>query len=297
MRWSTFRTPDGDEAVGVWSDGRMHVVPGETSLLTLIAEDRLDEAARSAAQPAPDGVTLLAPIPRPPAIRDFMAFEEHVVTASAAIGLTVDPALVRPARLLLHEPVVAARAARRRGGAAGERRVGLRARDRRGDRPGGPATWRPTRPPGHIAGYVLFCDWSARDLQGAEMRLNLGPAKGKDFASSCGPWMLTPDELAPAAGDVGLGQRPSVQRGAARRPLLELRPDDRLRVARHPCRARRPHRLGHRRHRLPARALPRPRRRRLPLAAGRTTASTSRPTGSARSTRASCPEPPVTPLR
>jgi 2-keto-4-pentenoate hydratase/2-oxohepta-3-ene-1,7-dioic acid hydratase in catechol pathway len=51
-----------------------------------------------------------------------------------------------------------------------------------------------------IAGYVLFCDWSARDLQGAEMRLNLGPAKGKDFASSCGPWMLTPDELAPAAG-------------------------------------------------------------------------------------------------
>ena len=47
---------------------------------------------------------LLAPVPRPPSIRDFMAFEEHVVTASAAIGLTGRPALVRPARLLLHQP-------------------------------------------------------------------------------------------------------------------------------------------------------------------------------------------------
>jgi len=48
---------------------------------------------------------------------------------------------------------------------------------------------------GHIAGFVLFCDWSARDLQSEEMRLHLGPAKGKDFASSLGPWMVTPDEL------------------------------------------------------------------------------------------------------
>jgi 2-keto-4-pentenoate hydratase/2-oxohepta-3-ene-1,7-dioic acid hydratase in catechol pathway len=51
----------------------------------------------------------------------------------------------------------------------------------------------------HIAGYVPFCDWSARDLQSEEMRLHLGPAKGKDSASSCGPWMLTADELDPAA--------------------------------------------------------------------------------------------------
>jgi 2-keto-4-pentenoate hydratase/2-oxohepta-3-ene-1,7-dioic acid hydratase in catechol pathway len=51
----------------------------------------------------------------------------------------------------------------------------------------------------YIAGYLLFCDWSARDLQSAEMRLHLGPAKGKDSASSCGPWMLTADELPAAA--------------------------------------------------------------------------------------------------
>jgi 2-keto-4-pentenoate hydratase/2-oxohepta-3-ene-1,7-dioic acid hydratase in catechol pathway len=51
----------------------------------------------------------------------------------------------------------------------------------------------------HIAGFVLFCDWSARDLQGAEMALNLGPAKGKDGANGFGPWLLTTDELAERA--------------------------------------------------------------------------------------------------
>jgi 2-keto-4-pentenoate hydratase/2-oxohepta-3-ene-1,7-dioic acid hydratase in catechol pathway len=44
---------------------------------------------------------------------------------------------------------------------------------------------------------MLFCDWSARDLQAAEMKLNLGPAKGKDSAYGFGPWLVTPDELAP----------------------------------------------------------------------------------------------------
>ena len=48
---------------------------------------------------------------------------------------------------------------------------------------------------GEIAGYTLFNDWSARDLQGREMSVGLGPAKGKDFATSIGPWLVTPDEL------------------------------------------------------------------------------------------------------
>ena len=50
-----------------------------------------EEAVRHSAAVDPATVELLAPVPEPPAIRDFMAFEEHVVTASAAIGLTVDP--------------------------------------------------------------------------------------------------------------------------------------------------------------------------------------------------------------
>ncbi len=46
-----------------------------------------------------------------------------------------------------------------------------------------------------IAGFMIMNDWSARELQAQEMKLNLGPAKGKDFATSLGPWIVTPDEL------------------------------------------------------------------------------------------------------
>jgi fumarylacetoacetate (FAA) hydrolase len=50
-----------------------------------------------------------------------------------------------------------------------------------------------------IGGYTIFNDWSARDLQREETVVRLGPAKGKDFASSFGPWIVTPDELGMAA--------------------------------------------------------------------------------------------------
>lgn len=49
----------------------------------------------------------------------------------------------------------------------------------------------------HIAGYTIFNDWSARDIQRREMSVGLGPSKGKDFASTLGPWITTPDELEP----------------------------------------------------------------------------------------------------
>ena len=49
----------------------------------------------------------------------------------------------------------------------------------------------------YIAGFTIFNDWSARDLQGDEMAFGLGPAKGKDTASSLGPWLVTMDEMAP----------------------------------------------------------------------------------------------------
>ena len=46
-----------------------------------------------------------------------------------------------------------------------------------------------------IAGFLILCDWSARDLQFHEMDGSLGPFKGKDFGSSLGPVFVTPDEL------------------------------------------------------------------------------------------------------
>lgn len=59
----------------------------------------------------------------------------------------------------------------------------------------------------YIAGFTLFNDWSARDLQVDEMAFGLGPAKGKDTASSIGPWLVTTDELAPHLKDGRLDLR------------------------------------------------------------------------------------------
>src|SRR5204862_3505367 len=49
----------------------------------------------------------------------------------------------------------------------------------------------------YIAGYLIMNDLSARTLQMEEMKLNLGPAKGKDFSTVIGPWLVTPDEIEP----------------------------------------------------------------------------------------------------
>ena len=54
-----------------------------------------------------------------------------------------------------------------------------------------------------IGGYMILNDWSARDLQREETAVRLGPAKGKDFASSIGPWLVTPDEIADARTEKG----------------------------------------------------------------------------------------------
>jgi len=62
----------------------------------------------------------------------------------------------------------------------------------------------------YVAGYMIMNDLSARTLQMEEMLLNLGPAKGKDFSTVIGPWLVTPDELEPykiAAGENHVGNR------------------------------------------------------------------------------------------
>ena len=53
----------------------------------------------------------------------------------------------------------------------------------------------------YVAGFCIFNDWSARDLQFDEMTFGLGPAKGKDSASSIGPWIVTTDEMMPHIRD------------------------------------------------------------------------------------------------
>lgn len=61
---------------------------------------------------------------------------------------------------------------------------------------------------GYIAGFTILNDWSARDIQRQEMKVGLGPAKGKDFATSIGPALVTPDELeSRVLADTGRGKR------------------------------------------------------------------------------------------
>jgi 2-keto-4-pentenoate hydratase/2-oxohepta-3-ene-1,7-dioic acid hydratase in catechol pathway len=65
----------------------------------------------------------------------------------------------------------------------------------------------------HIFGYTILNDWSARDLQRPEMRVSLGPCKGKDFGSTLGPWLVTADEfedLHDAEGFLPIGMRVEV---------------------------------------------------------------------------------------
>src|ERR671932_822549 len=55
---------------------------------------------------------------------------------------------------------------------------------------------------GAIAGFTVMNDWSARDVQRREMAVGLGPAKGKDFATSLGPVLVTVDEFDGSSGEM-----------------------------------------------------------------------------------------------
>ena len=96
MRWCTYLSPDGPRA-GLVADGLVHGLAEPPDLIGLIASDAAMREAGQRALREPAEVVplaharLTAPIPVPPSIRDFMAFEEHVVTSYRAVGLPVHP--------------------------------------------------------------------------------------------------------------------------------------------------------------------------------------------------------------
>jgi 2-keto-4-pentenoate hydratase/2-oxohepta-3-ene-1,7-dioic acid hydratase in catechol pathway len=141
-------------------------------------------------------VRLLAPIPVPPSVRDFYAFEAHVRTARATRGLEVDPDWYALPVFYFSNP-----AAITGPGEGISIPPGCQELDYELEvaavvgRPG--SDLEAATGEAYIAGYTVMNDWSARDLQRRELRLGLGPAKGKDFATSLGPVLVTPDELEP----------------------------------------------------------------------------------------------------
>jgi len=140
--------------------------------------------ARRHAEYPLDEVDLRAPVLHPPSVRDFYAFEQHVKTARASRGLEVPPewyelpvfyfsnpaAIYGPGDEIPHPPETKELDYELEVAAV----IGAE---------------------GRIGGFTIMNDWSARDLQRAEMKVGLGPSKGKDFATSLGPIVVTPDEF------------------------------------------------------------------------------------------------------
>jgi fumarylacetoacetate (FAA) hydrolase len=145
-------------------------------------------ARRHAAYPLAE-VDFRPPVQHPPSVRDFYAFEQHVKTARALRGQQVPPEWYEIPVFYFSNPAAIY----------------------------GPDDEIPKPPDtneldyelevaavigadGHIGGFTVMNDWSARDLQRAEMKVGLGPAKGKDFATSLGPILVTRDEFDGSSG-------------------------------------------------------------------------------------------------
>ncbi|HEX8938745.1 MAG TPA: fumarylacetoacetate hydrolase family protein [Candidatus Limnocylindrales bacterium] len=135
------------------------------------------------------------PVLTPPSLRDFYAFEQHVRTAWARRGGEIPEAWYRLAVFYFSnvselrgpgEPVHAPGGCREL-----DYELEIAALVDTAGRDLEAATAEEV-----IGGYTIMNDWSARDLQRDETQVRLGPAKGKDFATSLGPWLVTPDELA-----------------------------------------------------------------------------------------------------
>lgn len=149
---------------------------------------------------------LLAPVPSPPSCRDAYAFRQHVATARRNRGVEMIPefdqypifyftnhnAVYGEGDVLVEDDhlqkldfeMEAAIVIGKRG-----KNISSKNAD------------------SYIAGYTIMNDLSARVLQMEEMKLNLGPAKGKDFATTIGPWLVTPDELEPFKIETEFGNK------------------------------------------------------------------------------------------
>lgn len=192
----------GDEVVPFPDGLRVAEVLAQGLSAAAALFDRRDLAA---ARPL-DEVRLLAPLV-PASIRDFVAFEEHVEGVSASVDgkSEVVPEWYEAPTFYFTNPhtvratgdVVAIPETQRLdvelelaiviGAVSGSTGENLDA----------------DSAAAHIFGYTVMNDWSARDLQSREMKVRLGPAKGKDFAMTLGPWIVTADELAPFLDDDG----------------------------------------------------------------------------------------------
>ena len=206
------RDPEGlEKAHNVLRESGKEYIQNEPDSPAPLAEAALSMVSkviheRRAAEYTLHELVLLPPIPDPPSVRDFYAFEQHVKTVRARRGVEMIPEwyeiptfyFSNNSEIYGHDEPIPYPVG------SNELDIELEiacviGRDGK-DIPVEEAA-------DYIAGYTIMNDWSARDFQFKEMKLNLGPAKGKDFATSIGPWLVTPDELASRRQESGAGER------------------------------------------------------------------------------------------
>ncbi|MFG7940314.1 fumarylacetoacetate hydrolase family protein [Streptomyces cacaoi] len=212
MRFATYSHQHTVRTAVVDADGTLHPLPGTTSLTALVRSGdglpALLDAGAAALDAAPgphvSQVRLLPPL-QPSSVRDFVTFEEHV----AGVRRSVDGAHGVPEEWYAAPTFYFSNPHAILGpGDAVPMPPGSAALDYELEvaavigREGGDLS--PAQARDHIVGYTVLNDWSARDLQSAEMRVGLGPCKGKDTATTLGPCLVTADELEPYRDTEGL---------------------------------------------------------------------------------------------
>ena len=208
MKLVSYKTEES-EHLGVFVDGHIYnlnscdkLIPDNMNAFLAGGEELMDRAKKISASIKASTLAakeeiffeLLAPVPHPSSCRDGYAFRQHVASARRNRKLDMIPefdsypifyftnhnAIQGPGEITcmpdhfekldfeLEAAVVIGKKGRNISAAEAD---------------------------DYIAGYMIMNDMSARTLQMEEMLLNLGPAKGKDFSTVIGPWLVTPDEL------------------------------------------------------------------------------------------------------
>ena len=209
----------GEQRLGRLLDDEATVVDltgsGMPSLASMLSYLEGGDAAREAAAASGPtrelaGLTLVAPLPRPQSIRDCMVFEQHIVQATRTVVrwrmgrfAPLGQPFFRLPKVWYEQPVFYKSNRFSVVGPDAEVRIpkGCEKFDyelewaivigKEGSDIPRERAWE------HIAGFTIFDDFTARDLQMREMAARLGPAKGKDFdtGNALGPYLVTPDEI------------------------------------------------------------------------------------------------------
>lgn len=199
MKFATISTLRATSQPALVKEERVYTLPYPDMLAVMAAG--ADKAAKKASKDslAIDEIKFLSPL-KPTTLRDGYAFEQHVVTANKNRGREVPEEwyqfpvfyFTNPNAVFGHEDVIPYPPYTQ----AMDYELEIAAVIGKGG-----MNIKPEDAPAHIFGYTIFNDWSARDVQRKEMIVGLGPAKGKDFASSFGPVIVTHESIADKATD------------------------------------------------------------------------------------------------